>query len=136
MASQRRKTTISVGLSPWVIQNLDRSLKDEKYAGQSDLVSIALIEHFIREEIRERDEKLIAIYQMLLQTDEGKKALSGMQIKERDKIEALKKKGIACVELGDLDEAMKCFAKAKELEGSGSKNSKSDEDYPREYILE
>ena len=117
MAQTRRKTTISVGLSPWVIENIDRSLKEEKYAGQSDLVSIALTEHFLMEEIRRRDEKLVEIYHMLLQSEEGKAILSGMQKNTLETIDALKKRGVTCVELGDLDEAMKCFAKAKELEG-------------------
>jgi len=31
------------------------------------------------------------------------------------KIAALKKRDIACVELGDLDEAVKCFERVKEL---------------------
>lgn len=136
MATQRRKTTISVGLSPWVIRNIDRSLNDEKYAGQSDLVSIALTEHFLLEEIRTRDEKLIEIYQAMLQSDEGKKILSMMQKNEQETVSALKKRGLACVELGDLDEAMKCFEKAKELEGKGNGSEELSDTFTRKVVIE
>jgi len=127
MPAQRRKTTISVGLSPWVIKNLDNSLKDEKYSGQSDLVAIALTEHFLLEEIRSRDEKLIEIYTALLQSDEGKKILAKMQKSKRETIEAMKKRGVACVDLGDLDEAIKWFTRAKELEEKEQESIESDD---------
>ncbi|AKB37391.1 hypothetical protein MSSAC_2801 [Methanosarcina siciliae C2J] len=81
----------------------------------SDLVSIALAE-FIGKYNREQKDAA------------SKKSMHIVS----DVIEA----GIALVEAGRYEEAKECFAKAKELEGSDSKNSKSDEDYPREYILE
>lgn len=136
--SKRIKKTISAGVSPYVLENIDKALQRKEYAGQSDLISIALIEHFEKEEIKKRDEKLIEVYQALLQSEEGKRILSTIKISEHEEIEALKKRGIACVELGDLDEAIKWFTKAKELESiqPSEQKKKIDQKGKDEYIGE
>ena len=116
--SPRRKTTISVGLSQHVVKGIDKSLEEGEYSGQSDLVQVALTEHFLIEDYRKREDKLMSVYRALLKTDEGRQALLELPQDRASKIKALKDKGMACVELGDLDEAMKCFEQAKELEGT------------------
>lgn len=112
----RRKVQVNATLSPILAKKIDEGVESEKYSSQSDLVSMALTEYFVREEIREYQDRLVTVYQKLLDDETGRKLLKEMPGDKTIQIEALKKKGVACVELGDLEEAMKCFTKAKELE--------------------
>jgi Arc/MetJ-type ribon-helix-helix transcriptional regulator len=146
----RRKVALSTSISPKIGKRIDNAMESGDYASQSDLLQIALSEYFTREEIREHQDKLIAVYRRLLEDDEGRRLLKDWPKDKATQIESLKKKGMACVELGDLDEAMKCFAKAKELESQdlpkkpdeqpGKKSqvlfSGSPDDYPQHNILE
>lgn len=116
-----RKETRSFGLSPGVINRIEKSVKNGDYTGKSDVANTAFIEHFLLEDQRERDEKLYKIYDLLLENTPCEAILKELQISKPGSIEALKKKGIACVELGDLEEARECFRKAKELEEQDSK---------------
>lgn len=136
MAITRRKITVNATVSPILAKKLDEGVESEKYSSQSDAVSIALTEHFVREEQREKEKKMAELYSVLIQHKEGRALLEEVPRTPKERVEALTKAGIALVEAGRYEEAKECFAKAKELEGSGSKNSKSDEDHPREYILE
>lgn len=122
----RRKVSISTSMSPKIGQKLDSAMATGDYSSQSDLLQIALSEYFVREEIREYQDKLVDVYQRLLEDDAGLVLLKGLPKDKTTQIEALKNRGIACVELGDLDEAMKCFAKAKELEGKDQKENELD----------
>ena len=113
-----RKVSLSTSISPKIGKKIDNAMDGGDYASQSDLLQIALSEYFTREEIREHQDKLITVYQRLLEDDEGRRLLKDWPKDKATQIEALKKKGIVCVELGDLDEAMRCFAKAKGLESN------------------
>lgn len=105
-------------------------MESGEYASQSDLIQIALTEYFVREEIREYQNKLINVYTKLLEDENGRKLLMNIPYDKSTQVEALKKRGMACVELGDLDEAMKCFAKAKELE------EKESSEFTRKVVIE
>lgn len=106
-----------------------------EFSSQSDIVSFALTQFFVREEQREKEKKMAELYSILIQHKEGRELLEEVPRTPKERAEAFTKAGIALVEAGEYEEAKKYFAKAKELEDSNS-NSKSDEDYPREYILE
>lgn len=121
----RRKVQVNATLSPILAKKIDEGVESEKYSSQSDLVSMALTEYFVREEIREYQDRLVTVYQKLLEDETGRKLLKEMPGDKTTQIEALKKKGVACVELGDLEEAMKCFARAQELEEEMQKASGS-----------
>lgn len=112
----QRKPTLSITLSPEIVGYVDR-VKDQ-YMGQSGLAEAALVEFRAMEEMRCYRDKLMIVYEKLLENDVGRTFLEEMPSSKFIKIEALRKKGMACVELGDLDEAMKCFEQAKDLEGS------------------
>jgi Arc/MetJ-type ribon-helix-helix transcriptional regulator len=127
----RRKISLSTSLSPKIGTKIDNAMEAGGYASQSDLLQIALTEYFTREEIREYQDKLIAVYQKLVKEEEGRKLLDGIPKDLATRIEALKKKGMACVELGEFDEAEKCFAKAKELESGKSTEQKKNTQNPR-----
>lgn len=144
MAITRRKVTVNATVSPILAKKLDDGVSSEKYSSQSDAVSIALAEHFVREEQREKEKKMAELYSVLIQHKEGRELLDEVPRTPKERAEALTKAGIAHVEAGEYEEAKKCFAKAKELESFNpdSKNSKSEkkvlfeEDYPREYIID
>lgn len=132
----RRKVQVNATVSPILAKKLDEGVEAETYSSQSDAVSIALAEHFVREEQRVKEKKMAELYSVLIQHKEGRELLDEVPRTPKERAEALTKAGIALVEAGRYEEAKECFAKAKELEGSDSKNSKSEDDYPREYILE
>lgn len=114
----RRKVSLSTSISPKIGQRIDSAMDEGGYASQSDLLQIALSEYFTRDEIRKHEEKMIKVYERLLIDDEGRKLIEEMPQDITTQIESLKKKGVACVELGDVEGATECFAKARELEKS------------------
>ncbi len=61
MAEQvRRKITISVTISPNLVQQMDEAIKSGDFAGQSDVISQALSEFFTRYYERKKEKlKLI-----------------------------------------------------------------------------
>ncbi|MDQ1251007.1 MAG: hypothetical protein QG646_76 [Euryarchaeota archaeon] len=115
MAITRRKVTVNATVSPILAKKLDEGVESEKYSSQSDAVSIALAEHFVREEQREKEKKMYELYSVLIQYKEGRKLLDEVPRTPKERAEALTKAGIAHVEAGEYEEAKKCFAKAKEL---------------------
>jgi metal-responsive CopG/Arc/MetJ family transcriptional regulator len=120
MAITRRKSTVNATVSPYLAKRIDEGVESEDYSSQSDIVSIALAEHFVREEQREKEKKMAELYSILIQHEEGRKLLNEVPRTTKEKVEALTKAGIAHVEAGEYEEAKKCFAKAKELESQDS----------------
>lgn len=117
MAQQsRRKLPLNLTISPSLVIRINQEVESEKYSSQSDLVTIALTEFFVNKDRREHDQKIIGIYEKLLEDSNGREALSSIPHTPADQIEAMKKRGVSCVDLGDLDEAIKWFTRAKELE--------------------
>lgn len=116
MERKRRKTTISVVLSPHLVDKIDKAVQEEKYAGQSDLVSIALTEHFFKEELKLNENDLIYILEIALDDEDFRNKLQTLSKYPKTRIEALKQKALACAKLGEFDEATENLAKAKELE--------------------
>lgn len=116
-----RKETRSFGLSPWMIEKIDKSVNSGDYTGKSDLASVAFTEHFLLEDQRTRDEKMFKIYRLILDNIPYEIILKEVQVDRASRIEALKKKGVLCVELGDLEGAQECFREVKELENPNSK---------------
>lgn len=112
---KRRKISTSIALSPWASEYVDQ-WKELGFTGMSDLVQQALTEHRIHAEMREYKDKLMQVYEALLKTDTGRDLLKAIPKTQESKIQALKEKGMAHVELGELNEAMKCFEEAKKLE--------------------
>ncbi len=112
----RRKVQINSTVSPYLAKELDEGMESEDYSSQSDAVSIALAEHFVRKEQRHIEKKMAELYSVLIQHKEGRKLLDEVPRTPKEKAEALTKAGIALVEAGRYEEAKECFAKAKELE--------------------
>ena len=117
MAITRRKSTVNVTVSPILAKKIDEGVTSEKYSSQSDIVSIALAEHFVHEDQHEKEKKVAQLYQILVEHEEGRVLLDEVPRTAKEKADALTKAGIAHVEAGEYEEAKKCFAKAKELEG-------------------
>jgi len=122
-----QKKSTSFALSPWIIDRIGKSVREKKYTGQSDIASVALTEHFLLEDIRERDEKLIKIYNILLESEDGRKILSEFTAERDKKIEALNKAGSAMVDLGKYDDAKKYFDEAQRLESPKQKKNPDEE---------
>jgi metal-responsive CopG/Arc/MetJ family transcriptional regulator len=123
MRKPGRKITISVVLSPKLVEKMDSVLQREEYSGQSDLASIAITEHLLREEIKPYEEMCMKVCQGALENKEMIKLLDNLPRDRATQIEALKKKGMACIELREYEEAKDCFAKVRELEGKDSPNT-------------
>lgn len=116
MTITRRKSTVHATVSPILAKKLDEGTESEKYSSQSDLVSIALTEYFVREEMREHEKKMAQLYQVLIQHDEGRALVGKIRLSTQEKIASYIKAGNALSELGEYEEAKKCFAKAKALD--------------------
>lgn len=112
----RRKVQINSTVSPYLAKELDEGLESDDYSSQSDAVSIALAEHFIRKEQREKERKMAELYAVLIKNKEGRCLLDEVPRTQIERADALTKAGIALVEAGHYEEAKKCFAKAKKLE--------------------
>ena len=112
----RRKIQVNTTVSPVLAKKIDEGVESEKYSSQSDLVSIALTEHFIREEQQEHEKKMEKLYSVLINNDRGIELLNEVPRTAKEKAEALTKAGIAHVEAGEYEEAKRCFARAKQLE--------------------
>jgi hypothetical protein len=121
-----RKESRSFGLSPWIIDRIEQSVNSGDYTGKSDIANTAFAEHFILEEQRKRDEKMFEIYQLILENVPPQEILNVVQVDRVARIDALKKKGVLCVELGDLVGAQECFNEVKELEIRSTKKQASD----------
>lgn len=139
----RRKVQINSTVSPYLAKELDAGLESEDYSSQSDAVSIALAEHFVRKEQREKEKKMAKLYSVLIQHEEGRKLLEEVPRTPKERAEALTKAGIAHVEAGEYEEAKKCFTKAKELESGQSikqspesRTQKEKDEYIGEEIFE
>lgn len=122
MERKRRKTTISVVLSPHLVDKIDKAVQEEKYAGQSDLVSIALTEHFFKEEQKLKEDDLIFLLEIALDDEDFRNKLQTLSKDPKTRVEALKQKALACAKLGEFDEAAENLAKAKELESKPETN--------------
>ena len=84
-----------------------------------------MAEFVFHEDRRAQYQKLVNICEQLLKSEYGRAALKEHSQTPMDEVGALKQNGIACVELGELDETIKCFEKAKELEKSPDLPSES-----------
>ncbi len=117
MDRKRRKITISVSMSPLLVEKIDKELETEKYASQSDLMSIAVAEHFVKEDLELIDGS-IDLFLTTVLSDENylKKLLDMISDNQKFRISALRRKAKACIELGEFDEALICLNKTKELE--------------------
>jgi metal-responsive CopG/Arc/MetJ family transcriptional regulator len=119
----RRKIQVNSTISPILAKKLDEGVEAETYSSQSDAVSIALAEHFVREEQRQKEKKMAELYSVLIQREEGRELLDEVPRTPKEIADALTKAGIAHVEAGEYEEAKKCFAKVRELEGKDSPNT-------------
>jgi len=108
---------LNTTVSPRIGKQVDDLTTTGEFSSQSDLVSVALTEFFVREEQREHEKKMAQLYQVLVEHEEGRALLDEVPRTAKEKADALTKAGIAHVEAGEYEEAKKCFAKAKELEG-------------------
>jgi Arc/MetJ-type ribon-helix-helix transcriptional regulator len=126
----RRKPQVNATLPPILVEKIDEGVNKKKYTSASEAVSVALSEHFVREEIRENEWKLYKIYEVLIEYPEGRAVLNEFKRTKEDKKDALIRAGIAHVEAGEYEEAKKCFAKAKELEsGQPLEQNELEEEY-------
>lgn len=116
----RRKPQVNATLPPILVEKIDEGLKRKKYTSASEAVSVALSEHFTREEIRENEWKIYKIYEILIEHPEGQAILNEFEKTKEDKKDAWIRAGIAHVEVGEYEEAKICFAKAKAIESGQS----------------
>ena len=112
----RRKIQVNATVSPILAKKIDAGVESEKYSSQSDLVSIALAEHFVHEDQREYEKKMSELYSVLIKYDEGKALLDEVPRTTQEKVDAYMKAGNALTELGEYEDAKKYFEKAKTLE--------------------
>ena len=118
----RKKPQVNATLPPILVEKIDEGVKKKKYTSASEAVSVALSEHFTREEIRENEWKLYKIYEVLIEHPEGREILGQFEKTKEEKKDALIRAGIAHVEAGEYEEAKRCFARAKELDSGQPAN--------------
>jgi len=122
MERVRRKVTINFTVSPWIVEKMDSAIEEYNYAGRSDIISIALSEHLLKEDVERIDQSIpLFLSNFLSDYNSRKKILELIPENIWFRISALKKKAKACIELGELDEAQVCLNEAKKLEGEVSK---------------
>jgi len=119
MERKRRKITISVSMSPFLVEKIDKETENEKYSSPSDLISIAVAEHLVKEDTGLIDESIDRFLTIFLSDEICLKTLTDtLHTDLKFRISALKKKAKACIELGEFKEAIKCLNQAKDLEAN------------------
>lgn len=85
------------------------------YSSQRDAVLIALAEHFVREEQREKEKKMAELYFVLIQHKEARELLKEVSRTPKKRAEALTKAGIAWLKPGDMKKQKSVLQKLRNL---------------------
>lgn len=125
MERVRRKITFSITMSPLLLEKMDKSIEEHDYSGRSDLASIAIAEHLIKEDLELMDQSISLFLSHFLSDNHSRQQLRKITPDNiHFRISALKKKAKACIELGEFDEARECLEEAKKLEATESPEQK------------
>lgn len=130
MQRVRRKVTINFTTGPTVVENMDNSIEEHDYSSRSEYISIAISEKLIKEELEAIDVSIDLFLSSILSDSRVMYRLLELIPDDTNfKIQALKKKAKACIELREFGEAIKCLQSAKELTISTKKHglNKNDE---------
>lgn len=96
----RRKVALNTTVSPRIGKQIDALAETGEFSSQSDIVSVALTEFFVREERRGHEKRMALLYSVLIEHGEGRKLLDETPRTDKEKVEAYTRAGIAHVEAG------------------------------------